>query len=132
MPETLLDLGMIIIVTMAAGVSFFLLFFLIWNRTDKKNPKRQILPHLATITSAIGLLVIIGAITYGSYHNAQTIMQTVSDTYNVKVLTLENWDVTVVKDTKVQSCEIRTNAPESYIVQCEIPKVGWMNLEDIQ
>ena len=132
MPSTLLNLEMICIITVAAGVFLFLLFFLLWKVTDKKNKKRNILPHLATITSSLGITAIIGTSTYGVYHNTETMMQTVSDTYHVKVLTLENWDLTVVKDTKVQTCEIRTSSPDTYVVQCEIPHQGWVNLESIQ
>lgn len=132
MPSTLLNLEMICIITVAACVFFFMLCFLLWKKTDKKNKKRNILPHLATITSSLGIVAIIGTLTYGVYHNTETMMQTVSDTYHVKVLTLENWDLTVVKDTKVQTCEIRTYNPDTYVVQCEIPHQGWVNLEDIQ
>lgn len=132
MPSTLFDLEMICSITVALGVFFFLLFFFIWKNMNKKNPKRRIMPILATIASSIGILTIIGTLTYGSYHNTKTVMQTVSDTYHVKVLTLENWDLTVVKDTKVQTCEILTTDQDSYVVQCEMPNQGLMNLEDIQ
>lgn len=133
LPDTLLNLSMICLIAVSAGVFFFLLFFSIWSyRKKKKKSAGNLLPRLSTLVSSMGLLAVVASLTYGTYHNTETMMQTISDTYHVKVLAMDGNELTIVKDTKVQNCEIRTFDDISHVVQCEIPGQGWLNLETIQ